>query len=131
MGGFTAQKFMQAEAASLRDLTQVLGRMDKSRYLSDAWRDYRRRVRWFFGALTLAPLAGVLLVWAAKHQPSGVAIAAYVAVVAWLAALTVVTARLQFFPCPNCGKPFAFRHLNNLPLLVSACVHCGSPKWEG
>lgn len=97
-------------------------------YLSDQWVDYRRRVRWNAGLI----FAGVLLVplcaFALEYRASPMAIGVLAA--AWLPAFIVSTLRLQFFPCPNCGKPFAFRVVNNLPYFVKACVHCGLPKWE-
>lgn len=48
----------------------------------------------------------------------------------WLVGLIVAAVRLQFFPCPNCGRPFAFKYLNDIPTLVKACRHCGLEKWQ-
>lgn len=97
-------------------------------YLSDQWADYRRRVRWHVGVLILGVLLLPLCAVALEYGASPVAIG--VPAAAWLAAFIVSTLRLQFFPCPNCGEPFAFRIVNNLPYFVKACVHCGLPKWE-
>lgn len=99
-------------------------------YLSDQWRDYRSRTRLFLATLVSTLLLGALVAhYAGKIQSwpeSGLAIVGF----SWLGVFLVAALRLQFFPCPNCGRPFAFRHVNNLPFLVDACVHCGLPKWE-
>jgi fatty acid desaturase len=101
--------------------------MTSDEYISDQWADYKRRAKWFAAVfIAMVPMA-LLLIFCLQYD--WLVPAAMIAIV-WLVALCVVVVRLQFFPCPNCGKPFGFRYVNNLPLSVSACVHCGLPKWE-
>lgn len=102
--------------------------MTDDRYLSDQWLDYRCRARIFLWLLAGFFPVGVLIL-VALNAHSGEAIVATIAI-AWVLGLCIAALRLQFFPCPNCEKPFAFKHLNNLPFFVDACVHCGLPKWE-
>ena len=97
-------------------------------YLSDQWADYRRRVRRHAGVLIVGVPLVLLCAVALQYGASLVAVS--VPAAAWLAAFIISTLHPQFFPCPNCGEPFAFKVFNNLPYFVKACVHCGLPKWE-
>lgn len=100
------------------------------RYISNQWADYQRRVRWFVRAITAFVSSFLLFVYALRlDYKTGLAGAAALAAVSFLC-LVAAMLRLQFFPCPNCGKPFAYRYVNDLPVFVSACKHCGLPKWE-
>ncbi|GAB3375694.1 hypothetical protein GCM10027431_29610 [Lysobacter rhizosphaerae] len=102
--------------------------MDSTGYISDQWADYRRRVRWFFCVLgAIPPVVGLFLV--APDAPLARA-AIFLLAAVWVVAFFVVSLRLQFFPCPACGKPFAYRYVNNLPLFTGECIHCGLPKWQ-
>jgi hypothetical protein len=109
-------------------LTQALGPMANDLYISDQWQDYRRRARLFFWLLAgFIPIVGLVVVSLNRHATEAIAV---IIATVWLFALCVAILRLQFFPCPNCNKPFAFKHLNRLPFSVDACVHCGLAKWE-
>ena len=95
-------------------------------YLSEQWLDDRRRARWFLGLAACAPL----IVAAVVGLDDGVwRVPADVVEMAWLVALSVATMRFQFFPCPNCGKPFGFKYFNVSPLWERKCMHRGLPKW--
>ncbi|TAA25512.1 MULTISPECIES: hypothetical protein [Pseudoxanthomonas] len=96
--------------------------------LTDQWRDYRSRARWFV-AMLLAGIPVVAIVITVSHAPSP-SIGVWLLIAAWAIFLGVSALRLQFFPCPNCGKPFAHAWISRWPLSVKACVHCGLPKWE-
>lgn len=101
--------------------------MPSGEYISDQWADYKRRTKWFSAVfIAILPMALSLAFFLRCDWPVPAAMIA----IAWLVSFCVAVVRLQFFPCPNCGKPFGFRHVNRLPLSVNACVHCGLPKWE-
>ncbi len=96
--------------------------------MTDAWRDYRRRLRWFFvvwiGGFLGAAVAAYALVSSrfGQHAVSIIGIA-------WLLALTVVAVRLQLFRCPRCSRQFCKARWYFNPL-ASHCVHCGLPKGQ-
>ena len=97
-------------------------------YISDQWADYQRRVRWFMAATVAFIPSFALLILALQYEYGLMGALTLFAVS--LLCVVVATLRLQFFPCPNCGKPSAFKYVNHLPIFVSACKHCGLPKWE-
>ena len=102
--------------------------MTRSTELTAQWTDYRNRARMVLWLLAGVPLVGLLLAF--TYVGSTAPLATVVVALLWVIALGVAALRLQFFPCPNCDKPFAFKYINNLPFFVGKCVHCGLPKWE-
>lgn len=102
--------------------------MNNQADLSDQWRDYRSRVRWFTWLLASGfPVAALVALSLTRPTLKLIVLGA---ALLWLIGLVVAVARLQFFPCPNCGRPFAFKYLNDIPALVKACKHCGLEKWQ-
>jgi hypothetical protein len=96
--------------------------------LTDPWRDYVRRTRHFGLALAAMPECIGFAFWWLDARKAPVLAAAVFAL--WLVPFVIATWRLQFFPCPDCGKPFGYKYLNNLPIFEAKCMHCGLPKWE-
>lgn len=97
-------------------------------FVSDQWQDYQRRARWFFWSAFLGLPVGLFCFWSLDAGRYKIATA--ILGVTWVIAFLGTSLYLQFFPCPNCGKPFGFKYTNALPLGASRCVHCGLPKWE-
>lgn len=108
---------------------QCWAKIKQGHELTDQWRNYRRRGRQFLWLLGFGfPLMCSVL--AATDGGTTASIVAYGLLILWVLCIAIVNIRLQFFPCPNCGKPFAYRTINNLPFFVNKCVHCGLAKWE-
>ncbi|MGD0625569.1 MAG: hypothetical protein ABSB32_12705 [Thermodesulfobacteriota bacterium] len=93
-----------------------------------AWKDYKRRRRWFFGAwlggfVVVASLAALL------NRMSLGDLAFWVLGPLWLVAFVIAGLRLEFFRCPRCHRHFfCARWYYNL--FARRCVHCGLPKWS-
>ena len=102
--------------------------MEQPAAISDAWRDYRRRVRWFFVVWIGGFVGAAALAYALVSTPYGER-AVPVIGIAWLVALTVVAVRLQLFRCPRCSRQFCKQRWYFNPL-ASHCVHCGLPKGQ-
>lgn len=97
-------------------------------YVSDQWADYKRRKRMFLWLFAACLPVGILAVYCLNTGTARVITA--ILTLLWVTLFSIATIRLQLFPCPNCGKPFSFKYINNLPLFVKSCVHCGVRKWE-
>jgi hypothetical protein len=99
-------------------------RMNSRAQFAAVWRDYRRRRRWFLGAVLGGVLIAALL--AALSNRLTLGIAAFWAFGApWIICVLVVAVRLQMFKCPRCHLPFS----NGNPF-AGNCLHCGLPKWS-
>src|SRR5437867_2231180 len=93
-----------------------------------AWRDYRRRRRWFFGTW----LGGFVIVasLAAIFDRLSLRTAGFwILGPAWMICFLVGALRLQLFRCPRCHRPFFNAYWYGNPL-ARRCVHCGLPKWS-
>lgn len=91
-----------------------------------SWHEYKRRRRWFFIVL-LTYLPGVALVGYPLRALVGFDVFAVVACF-WLLVFTVVSVRMNSFPCPKCHRPFFYRFPVSNPL-TGECMRCGFPKW--
>ena len=101
--------------------------MDTSSQFVQAWEDYKRRVRWFFGGW-LGGLAFIALLVALLDRLSLGEVAFYFLGPAWLGLFIVVAARVQLFKCPRCHQQF-FKAPWYYSPFARKCVHCGLPKW--
>jgi hypothetical protein len=110
------------------DLEQHLfaarNRMTSRAQFAAAWRDYRRRCRWFFGAALGGVVIAALLVALANRPPLGIVLF-WALGPAWIICIIVVAVRLQLFKCPRCHLPFS----NGNPFARN-CLQCGLPKWS-
>jgi hypothetical protein len=105
--------------------------MPKSRKLSNQWQDYRRRVRWQLVALVAGVVVGATFIVLGRDTAGWRAVGTIAASI-WVPCIFITTMRLQFFPCPACGKSFFVSRLGiHSPTgLVRQCKHCGMAKWE-
>lgn len=104
--------------------------MGKDEFISNQWVDYRRRTRWFLGVAAFFPFVAISMS-SMSRTPHFAQVVLIAFCVLWVTAMAIVALWLQFFPCPNCGKPFFRKIRLNLPFfLIHKCVHCGLPKWE-
>ena len=114
-------------------LTQALGRMPNYSYV-DAWSDYRRRVRWFWGVWLGGFMLAALLVLALSRTPiadAPIAEAAFIVIgAAWIAGFMIVAIRVQWFRCPRCHRQFFFSSFLYYNPYAGKCVHCGLPKGQ-
>ena len=93
-----------------------------------AWKDYRRRVRWFFlawlgGFVVLAALGTALDL---LHAPEW---ALLILGFFWMATFACAGFYLQRFRCPRCKEFFFFSTFSYWPF-ARACRHCKLPKWQ-
>jgi|SRR5256885_2721527 len=104
---------------------------------AESWRDYRRRVRFFFGnwlggfvfiavmMFLVTTLVNALDIPALRQA---VPVLFFVLGFAWLGTFVVTSIRLGRWRCPRCSKPFFSSALVSNPL-ARRCLHCGLPKW--
>jgi hypothetical protein len=107
--------------------------MSRERFAA-AWVEYRKRRRhyWqsFFSFFLLAVPIGLVAVifQVARLDPHSAAAAVFsifslCCAAAWLVTCWAMLYRLLTWPCPRCGKPFAYSWLNSWP--TNKCKHCG------
>jgi ABC-type transport system involved in multi-copper enzyme maturation permease subunit len=89
-----------------------------------AWRDYRRRRRWFIGTGVGGVVIATLVFTLSNRPPLGL-VSFWALGPAWMICVLVVAVRFQLFKCPRCRLPFS----NGNPL-ARTCQHCGLPKWS-
>jgi hypothetical protein len=110
------------------DLEQHLfaarNRMTSRAQFATAWREYRRRRRWFLGAALAGVVIAGLLTALSNRPPLGI-VAFWALGPAWIICIMVVAVRLQLFKCPRCHQPFS----NGNPF-AGSCLHCRVPKWS-
>ena len=94
----------------------------------ESWDDYRRRVRWFFGAWLGGFAVAAALAGALSYTPASswapIAVGAL-----WIAAFALTAFRLQLFRCPRCHEQFFSGTWGYWPFARS-CRHCGLAKWQ-
>jgi hypothetical protein len=93
----------------------------------ESWIDYRRRVRWFFGAWLGGFALAVLLISLLSLAPVEEWAFALIGAL-WVLAFIVSGIRLQLFPCPRCHKQY-FSRWGYWPF-AKICRHCGLQKWQ-
>src|SRR5437588_826428 len=93
-----------------------------------AWKDYRRRRRWFFGVWLGGFLVVVLLVKLLSTLSLD-DLAFYILGPAWMIGFLIAGMRMWLFQCPRCHRRFfcTWWHGN---LFARKCLHCGLPKWS-
>jgi uncharacterized membrane protein len=101
--------------------------MDTSSQFVQAWEDYKRRVRWFFGGW-LGGFAVVALLAALLNRLSLGEVALSLLGPTWIVLIIVVAVRVQLFKCPRCHRQF-FKAFWYYSPFARRCVHCGLPKW--
>jgi hypothetical protein len=94
---------------------------------TEHWNKYRR-IRnqfWliFLGYLPVGAAAGLLASW--LHLKA----IFYVCCSAWMILFLIAINRLDYVPCPRCGKPFARKWWYTNSFLARKCVHCRLPKY--
>ncbi len=102
--------------------------MERPAAIADAWRDYRRRLQWFFVVWVGGFIGAAALALALVSSSHGEHVVPIIGTL-WLVALTVVAVRLQLFRCPRCSRQFCKQRWYFNPL-ASHCVHCGLPKGQ-
>jgi hypothetical protein len=105
-------------------LFAATGRMTSRAQFAAAWRSYRRRRRWFFGAVLGGVVIAALLTALSNWLTLGM-VAFWVLGLPWIICVVVVALSLQLFKCPRCHQPFS----NGNPF-AAKCLHCGLPKWS-
>ncbi|MCX6927423.1 MAG: hypothetical protein NT154_30095 [Verrucomicrobia bacterium] len=88
-----------------------------------AWKDYRRRRRWFIGVLLGGFVVAGFIAAFTDLLSSGL-ITFWAGFPVWLIGLVVVALRFQFFKCPRCHQ-----HFSSGISFIGNCLHCGLPKW--
>lgn len=99
-------------------------RMTTPEQFAAAWRDYRRRRRWFIGTGVGGVFIATLVVTLSNRPPLGL-VSFWALGPAWMICFLIVAVRFQLFKCPRCCLPFS----NGNPL-SRTCLHCGLPKWS-
>lgn len=91
-----------------------------------AWREHRRRDRWFWAAflgyLPGVPLLGTVisgLVGHGLYLPTAIA---------WMIAISIAGYRSGMLRCPRCGQRYYVRTFFHNGF-ARRCLHCGLPKW--
>ena len=91
----------------------------------DAWSDYRRRVRWFWGIWLGGFVLAALLIVALSRTPI-FKVAFPIIGAAWIASFIIAAIRIQWFRCPKCHEKFFSSFWYHNPY-ARKCVHCGLP----
>ena len=96
------------------------------------WLSYTRlRNRALIAASLVFPLSFLLFLTAMLlPRWSAFEYLALVCLVVWFVAADITGRRANCFPCPRCGKYFAFKWWYSKSILLARrCVHCGLPKY--
>src|SRR5258707_11102439 len=95
------------------------------------WRDYRKRVIFFFGSWLGGFFILTLLAFALSAAQLGNLINLVMPVlgVIWFTTFILAAIRLQLFRCPSCNQQF-FKASWYCNPFARKCVHCALPKWQ-